>query len=288
MVKERFVKLSRRGSENSAESVLHEGIPSHLASSAKQFIESVCLFHDRSIGRRWADKDRLRAVERSIELTRDWTSESNAMSSLVRATSDSVVGVDVLDFLVSLDLAGTATSDLETALTEGGSAWRVRADLLGLERRVDETVSHAAAMAAEHFKSGKHLSDAWAAAYGVRPDPSAAYSQSVKAVEVAAHRVVSPNDNRATLGKMVAELKSNAVKYAVILAGNGDFATKGDTDAITIARLMAQLLWTGQHDRHGNFDASKPISVSQREAEAAVHLAALLVQWFETGVIALR
>jgi hypothetical protein len=97
---------------------------------------------------------------------------------------------------------------------------------------------------------------------------------------VAAHRLVSPNDKLATLGKMVAELKSNATKYLVILLGNGDF--------VTIARLMAQLLWTGQHDRHGNFDASKPISVSQVEAEAAVHLAALLVQWFETGVIALR
>ena len=288
MVTERFVKLSKRGSGASAESVLHEGIPPHLASSARQFIESVCLMPDRDFGYHRPDEDRLRAIERSIELTLDWTSVANAMSSLVRATSDPVVGVDVVDFLVSIHRGGAATSDLETALTEAGSAWRVQADSSGLERRVDETVSREAAMAAAHGKSGEYLRDAWAPAYGVRPDPSAAYSQSVKAVEVAAHRLVSPKDKLATLGKMVAELKSNATKYVVILLGNGDFATRGDTDAVTIARLMAQLLWTGQHDRHGNFDTSKPTSVSQKEAEAAVHLAALLVQWFESGVIALR
>ncbi len=280
------MKLSKRDAGTSAESVLHEGIPHHLASSAKQFITSVCGFYDRR--QYHLDENRLRAVERTIELTLDWTSRSQALFSLIRATSDPVVGVDVLDFLVSNDGGGAATSDLEMALTEAGSAWRVQADSSGLERRVDETVSREAAMAAAHGKSGEYLRDAWAPAYGVRPDPSAAYSQSVKAVEVAAHRLVSPKDKLATLGKMVAELKSNATKYVVILVGNGEIATKGDTDAVTIARLMAQLLWTRQHDRHGNFDESKPISVSQVEAEAAVHLAALLVQWFETGVITLR
>jgi len=87
------------------------------------------------------------------------------------------------------------------------------------------------------------------------------------------------------LGKIVAEMKTNPGKYCFVLVGRGDIAKKADTDAVTIVRLMAQLLWTGQHDRHSNFDPSKPISVNQAEAEAAVHLAVVLVQWFEAGMI---
>ena len=46
-----------------------------------------------------------------------------------------------------------------------------------------------------------------------------------------------------------------------------------------------ELLWKGQIDRHGTDDASTPLSVSQAEAEAAVHLAVTLVQWFTSGAV---
>jgi hypothetical protein len=48
---------------------------------------------------------------------------------------------------------------------------------------------------------------------------------------------------------------------------------------------MMELLWRGQHDRHGTGADDSPTDVSQEEAEAAVQIAVLLVQWFRTGVV---
>jgi hypothetical protein len=43
------------------------------------------------------------------------------------------------------------------------------------------------------------------------------------------------------------------------------------------------VVWKGQHDRHGTPDAAAPMLASLAEAAAALH-AALLVHWFRTGV----
>ena len=47
---------------------------------------------------------------------------------------------------------------------------------------------------------------------------------------------------------------------------------------------MAELLWQGMY-RHG--DESKPLTHSHEQAEAAIHLAATLVQWFRSGAMRL-
>ena len=181
------------------------------------------------------------------------------------------------------------------ALHQAGSAWTVEAvdptnDDLGfhLIRRVDETAQAAASEAMKQGKAGLHLRRAWAEIYGTNPDPGKAFSEAIKAVEVAVGPVVTPNDKNATLGRMIGELKGSPGRFRVVLSGAGESRAgvpKGDLDALAIARLMAQLLWTSQHDRHGNFDLSHPISVSQEEAQAAVQLAVVLVQWFVTGVV---
>jgi hypothetical protein len=51
---------------------------------------------------------------------------------------------------------------------------------------------------------------------------------------------------------------------------------------------MLDLVWKGQSDRHGSPDLTAPISVSQEQAEAAMHLAVTVVQWFTTGVVTTR
>ena len=243
--------------------------------------------YDNNIEMFVPDVPLMREVERALEISLDWRSDTRAKTSLAHlAVSHGTSGIDILDYIVHRMGQQTLTTDLSSALTEAGSAWRVNADFTGLERRVEETVSEAAAVAMQHGKSGQLLREAWVAVYGVSPDPSKAYGQAIKAVEVAAHSLVTPNDAIATLGKMIGELRANPNKFTLSLAGKGDTASTGDTSAVTITRLMMQLLWTGQHDRHGNFDTTQPISVSQQEAEAAVHLAVLLVQWFETGIIA--
>lgn len=46
---------------------------------------------------------------------------------------------------------------------------------------------------------------------------------------------------------------------------------------------MLRLLWQGQTDRHGG--STPTIPVTAEAAEAAVHLAVTLVQWFQSGAI---
>jgi hypothetical protein len=115
--------------------------------------------------------------------------------------------------------------------------------------------------------------------FGRQPDPSDGYRQAVKAVESVAQPVVIPNDSKATLGKVIAAMREKPAKWSVLLDSGA--AEKRILDVVG----MMDLLWRGQHDRHGTSDEKIPAEVSQAEAEAAVHLAITLVQWFRTGVI---
>jgi hypothetical protein len=94
---------------------------------------------------------------------------------------------------------------------------------------------------------------------------------------------VTPNDGQAELGKIVSTLRdASSGKFVVTLTGKYE-----SEDSVNILKLMTQLLHTHDHKRHGNPDVNHPIDVAQEEAVAAVHLAILLVQWFETGFIRL-
>lgn len=239
-------------------------------------------------------------IERELEFPLDWSGDlDHAANSLIaEAVADDTFFLDLIDHQLrrlrwSRDQAIVVS--LMVALYQAGSAWQVEAvdpatETVGfhLVRRVGETAQAAASQAMGQGKAGLHLRRAWAEVYGTNPDPGKAFSESIKAVEVAAGPVIAPNDSTATLGKMIGQLKGNSEHFKVVLSGDGESragAPKGDLDALAIARLMAQLLWTSQHDRHGRFDPGSPIAVSQEEAQAAVHLAVLLVQWFATSVV---
>ncbi|MGA5699876.1 hypothetical protein [Peterkaempfera bronchialis] len=179
----------------------------------------------------------------------------------------------------------TAARDLEHILTEGGSEYRVADDLGSLEQRVDGTVREAVIVAqhsAHTAKAGSaadHLKEAWQAAYGRDPQPAVAYSQSIKAVESAAHGVLEPNNAKATLGTMIGTLRGAPNKFQTAIEGpNG-----GEPTAVL---GMLQLLWQGQTSRHGGQTPTRP--ETQEAAEMAVHLAATLVQWFTAGAVVRR
>lgn len=229
--------------------------------------------------------EKLRQIERRLRIELDWVRPSAALDSLeTLVATDDALFLDLVDLLLSefsaTALAGVShIQGLERALVEGGSAWRVasRGDRLGLERRVDESVTAAARTVMEATgTAGEHLSKAWTEAYGRSPNPSTAYGEAVKAVEAAAQPIVSPTDNKATLGKMIPALRDKPEKWDVVLAARPEF------DQVQVIRLMAELLWQGHTDRHG---AANPRPVTQDQAEAAVHLAVVLVQWFTAGSI---
>jgi hypothetical protein len=116
---------------------------------------------------------------------------------------------------------------------------------------------------------------------GETPNPSSAYRNGVRAVEAAAIPVVLPADTTATLGKMIKAMRDAPSKWEAALGGDRK-------DGVAAVVEMMDLLWKGQHDRHGFVEDDRPLEVSQEEAEFAVALAVTLVQLLTNGGVRRR
>jgi hypothetical protein len=194
--------------------------------------------------------------------------------------------LDIIDFLLGTThpyYSDDIAIPLDAMLREAGSAWAaVRLDdgRWELQRRVPDEAAAAFADVRSAGRSGEHLGRAWSAAFGRQPNPSLAYREAVKAVEAALKPIVSPSNDRATLGTMIADLKNAPAKWRVALGAQESF------DSVSAFRSMVELLWKAQHDRHGTDDETAPLDIDQAAAEAAVHLAVTIVQWSQSKVIA--
>ena len=191
------------------------------------------------------------------------------MSSLKKGSR----GLDIADYVLSHGGHGDPEI-LKTLLEQSKSAWTVgeRLGHPGLTRRVPEGVQIAADQAME--TAGIKLAQAWEALYGLHPDPSKAYSLAIKSVEDAAIPIVSPQNDRATLGTVIRDIRNQA-DWNLPMARSDDRAS---SDEVLLG--MMQLLWAGQHDRHGG--DIKPLPLTHEEAVVAVSLAVTLVHWFTT------
>ncbi len=197
--------------------------------------------------------------------------------------------LDVVDEVLQImaqvkQLSSKSVVELEFILDQGGSAYCINSEESGLEVRiapaVRDAVGHTVAEAASKSSAGsasEHLASAWKAVYGRQPDPVRAYSESIKAVESAAHSVVQPNHARATLGTMLGEIANARAKFTTALD------TPTGKDPIAPVEAMMRALWDGQTSRHGKQTATVPETLEA--ARAGVHLAATLVQWFISGAV---
>lgn len=278
--------LSQRSGEKPADVGPFEGVPQWLSHSLTEW----CVGRFRqpsSMGGWFQDHDRLNRVERRLKL-RSLPSGSfdvrlAALMEEVRA--DPTLFIDLADLLVSEVDPNSYSEErkygvlLAKYLDEAGSVWQVveRGGVLSLERRVEAEVVQAADLViGASDRAGQHLRLAWQAVYGRRKDASTAYREAVRAVEAVAKPVVIPNDSGATLGKMIKAIKDAPQKWEFILRPKA-----GDSVATVLTTM--ELLWTAQLDRHGTDDESAPLSVSDLEAESALHLGITLVHWFRIG-----
>lgn len=181
------------------------------------------------------------------------------------------------------DAVASYARQLDGILREGDSVFTVSEDCSGLERRMDETL-HATydkameAGAAKAQTAPEHLRAAFTEAYGINPDPSAAYSRAIKAVEAVANPLFLPNAPEPTLGKVRSHLEQGGHKYEMVIADK-----TGAPASIDAVVAMVSLLWHGQRDRHEGGPTSAPLT--QEAAETAVHTAAILVHWISNGSI---
>ena len=169
---------------------------------------------------------------------------------------------------------------LERMLAGANFAWRVNADWRGLERRVDPTVTAVvtATIRSASAEAAGFLAAAWDACHGRHPDPDKAYAEAVKAVEAAACPLVLPANGTATMGKVRDHLRDAPTKWELDLPRKD-----GTPGPVTPVVEMLTALWEGQRSRHAGTASSR--RQTQAEAEAAVHLAAILVQWLTAGML---
>lgn len=193
----------------------------------------------------------------------------------------------VIDAILDLQASGAShfaaqRQSLQQLLDDSLSAYAISQDGRGLQNRADSTATAALtdSMAAANARgdagsAGDHLATAWAHAYAIRPDPVRAYSESIKAVEAAAHAIVEPNNAKATMGTMLRHMRNHPTDFLLMLPSPG----------VTIDAVIGMMaaLWAGQTSRHASQNPTRPETVG--EARAAVHLAVALVQWFAAGVV---
>ncbi|MFF5924208.1 hypothetical protein ACFY8C_38670 [Streptomyces flavochromogenes] len=258
-----------------------EGVPPHLTGPLQEWVQQA-LF----VGREYdEDTAQILCMRLRISARRRGGGAFPYTWALQGCEGDELL--DVIDALLGYWFeieADGSTEVLEALLSNAGSAYRVTEMEDGLEERVTPAVRDAvrrtiaeAATAPSAGSAADHLAAAWQAAYGRGPDPERAYSESIKAVEAAAHAVIEPNNPKATLGTMLRVIRNSPEKFgAAIPPKNGD--------SIVPAEAMMRALWDGQTSRHGGQTPTVPETLES--ARAGVHLAAALVQWFVSGAVA--
>ena len=190
----------------------------------------------------------------------------------------------IVDYLlgeISTSSRSSAGTRLETILSGSGSCWQVgeRLGKAGLVDRVPEGVRVAVETTIDQSgTAGTLLARAWSHVHGISKNDTAGYADAVRAVEIAAIPVVLNNNPEATLGTVIARMRTE---------GDWQLPLREHNHAPSPEMLIQLLrtLWRGHSDRHGSEDYR---DVSHVEARAAVVLAATLVDWFTSGAIARR
>jgi len=282
----------RMGAENSRFDQLHDGIPDWLRPSVDSWLQSFLPEDSCQLVQNL--EVHLRAhipiVDRSTIYQR--SAKSDRFKDLLEWSYSADRTLDVLDYVLRnarrIHLGDSADLILrkymfflENSLRTGGSAWTVGTH--GQDWELQRRISHEAqaqlmAAITASADNDRHLERAWSAAFGRQPDPSTAYREAVNAVEHVACRLVVPNNQKAGLGDVAGELRNNS-RWKIAFRTNPN--KKPMLTPIEVLAANCELL--GNSDpRHGNDSRGVP---TPAEAEAAVHLAVLLVSWFTNGGI---
>jgi hypothetical protein len=139
---------------------------------------------------------------------------------------------------------------LQQLLDDGHMIYRVRSDGRGLERRVSPVAEAQAITAADAAEqagfpvAGERLIAAWNSIYALKPDPSGAYRDAIRAVEAVANPFFLSGAPAPTLGQVIRHLEDHSSDYEMVIAGK----TSKPADVSAALRMM-RLLWEGPGPR---------------------------------------
>jgi hypothetical protein len=271
--------LSARGKPGTSFDVQHEDVPAWLLEPVQSWLRPFLIGRNSS-GSSLYRLEWIRKLQTRMHLEPPlpWGHAVSTVEALVQRLA--YEGLDILDYTLQHFTETTGASShraaaLNALLIDAGSAWEVTpSDAQGnyalTRRSLGPVVESIEEIRPICERAGAHLMDAWRHLAGRDPLPDQAYAQALLAVEAAAKPIISPADDVATLGKMLAVVRDAPQKFVFELGEPGDVLP------------VMKALWTTQR-RHGTDDEDVPMGMSQAEADAAVHLAITLVRWFVAG-----
>ncbi len=199
-----------------------------------------------------------------------WWCLRNAMKS------DPKLYLDVIDFVVSLSDEPDLQWLEEELLWEVAHEYRVDYANRRLVRRVDETVYGAYLRAATPGdRASELLREAWAATYAREGrDPAVAWGKAVAAVEAILAPIISPNDTKATLGKLRAALRDAPDRFECDIP-HPDGSSGADQ---LLAALGAIQFHPGRHGGDGR-------ECDPAHSVATVLQAVTIIGWVQEGLV---
>lgn len=180
---------------------------------------------------------------------------------------------------------------LQHVFSEGGSEWAIQQNegIWGIEKRVPEEVAQAVAEVTSDDVSG-YFGKAWRNCFGRNPDYSSAYLDVVRSMEAALCPLITPNDRKPTLGKVLTTLRDQNGKWALPFSGEvpqGKGVDPADAGVLAVTGMgkMLESIWHSHHDRHGK---PRPEPITQEMAEAAVFAAIPVIRWASRNQLKVR
>jgi hypothetical protein len=243
-----------------------EGIPPHLQHPVGEWLRGQFGWHDSS-----GMNDFLMATVASacrIPVRSTYNSGGISEQIFEAIERDEDLYLDCLDVTLHVGGGRGNADGLTRVLQVGGSVWTVGESKHGLERRVSEATGQAFALAvAVSDPVAEELKQAWSAVFGRNPDSSDAWDHAIKAVEELLIPIVVPKVEKANLGTVAGELKTNPQNWNFGLPSNG-----GRGNGETLEGLIRHI-WPNP-DRHGGPTNRQP---TPEEAQAAVQIAIVIV-----------
>lgn len=205
-------------------------------------------------------------------------------AALEKPLRNQVALLDVIDWLLHRGKGSAET--LERLLATAGHVLRVSPDGDGLVQRLDPSAwalyQHATR---PQDAASDHMHEAWTLTFGQHPKPGQGWGEAVKAIECLLKPIVSPNDSKATLGKMTAAIRNSHDKWTCALPSR-DLKVNGHQTVKPGLEVLTDCLATigYQPGRHGGDDTGQ---VEQVTAESMVLLATTVLGWLRNGVLSL-
>ena len=195
---------------------------------------------------------------------------------------DESLALDVIDWL--LDHGCGHAQSLEHILKSAGHVLRVSPDGSRLVERIEPTLwDEYEQVTRLDDQASQYMQEAWALAFGRNPNVGDAWSKAIKAIETLLKPIVSPKNNKATIGSMTSELRQAPDKWECKLPDR-EYKANGETNVKPGIEVFIDALATigYQPDRHGS---DQPQDVDEATARSVLFLATTVVGWLRDGTL---